>query len=268
MKSAVTVSLVPEASGGPFVFWDDLDVAIHSAKELGFDGIEIFPPDPDTLRSLNVAQRLQGFPVAAIGTGAGWVKHRLLLCDPDREQRQHAIEFVRSMMRIASELSAPAIVGSMQGRSTPTLAKSEAKALLRDSLETLNEEAEKFGQPLLFEPLNRYETDQANTLEQGLELTGELKNVMLLADLFHMNIEEANVAASIRHAGHKIGHVHFADSNRMAIGFGHLEVPSIIQSLRSIAYAKYLSAEVLSRPDAMGAARQTIESFRKFTSST
>jgi sugar phosphate isomerase/epimerase len=266
MKSAVTVSLVPEASGGPFVFWDDLDFAIQSAKELGFDGIEIFPPDSETLRSLNVAQRLQGFPVAAIGTGAGWVKHRLLLCDPDREQRQRAIEFVRSMMRMASELSAPAIVGSMQGRSTPTLPKAEARALLRDSLETLNDEARKLGQPLLFEPLNRYETDQANTLEQASVLTEELKGVLLLADLFHMNIEEANVAESIRHAGLKIGHVHFADSNRMAIGFGHLEVSSVVQSLRSIDYSGYLSAEVLSRPDAMGAAQQTIKSFHKYTS--
>lgn len=268
MKSAVTVSLVPEASGGPFVFWDDLDLAIQSARSLGFDGIEIFPPDPDTLRSLNVLQRLRGMPVAAIGTGAGWVKHRLLLCDPDREQRQRAIAFVRSMMQIASELGAPAIIGSMQGRSTPTLAKSEARALLRDSLETLNEEAATLGQSLLFEPLNRYETDQANTLDQGLELTNGLNHVLLLADLFHMNIEESNVADSILRAGRKIGHVHFADSNRMAIGFGHLDVPLVIQSLRSVDYSGYLSAEVLSRPDAMGAAQQTIESFCKYASLT
>ena len=45
----------------------------------------------------------------------------------------------------------------------------------------------------------------------------------LLADLFHMNIEEANLAEAIRAAGSHIGHVHFADSNRRAAGMGHTD---------------------------------------------
>ena len=53
IKSAVTISLVPEARGGPFVFWDDLADACRKASSLGFDGVEVFPPDasaiPDTL---------------------------------------------------------------------------------------------------------------------------------------------------------------------------------------------------------------------------
>ena len=49
MKSAVTVSLVPEARGGPFVFWDDLTAAARQAAELGFDAIELFPPGPDAM---------------------------------------------------------------------------------------------------------------------------------------------------------------------------------------------------------------------------
>ena len=39
MKSAVTISLVPEARGGPFVFWDDLAAGCRSAKALGFDDV-------------------------------------------------------------------------------------------------------------------------------------------------------------------------------------------------------------------------------------
>jgi len=49
MKSAVTVSLVAEAKGGPFVFWDDLPAACRKAKEIGFDAVEIFPPSPDAI---------------------------------------------------------------------------------------------------------------------------------------------------------------------------------------------------------------------------
>jgi sugar phosphate isomerase/epimerase len=70
------------------------------------------------------------------------------------------------------------------------------------------------------------------------------------------------MADAIRQAGKSIGHVHFADSNRMAVGLGHLDVPPVIAALREIGYTGYLSAEVFSKPDAMKAAQQTIDSFR------
>ena len=31
IQSAITISLVPEAKGGPFVFWDDLAVGFEQA---------------------------------------------------------------------------------------------------------------------------------------------------------------------------------------------------------------------------------------------
>ena len=87
----------------------------------------------------------------------------------------------------------------------------------------------------------------------------------LLCDLFHMNIEEADLAAALRRAGPLVGHVHFADSNRRAIGFGHTDLAPIIAALRDIGYAGYLSAEILPLPDSDAAAAQTIASFRALT---
>jgi len=95
---------------------------------------------------------------------------------------------------------------------------------------------------------------------RGLKTRG----VKVLADLFHMNIEEADLAAAVRAGRDWIGHVHFADSNRQAIGLGHTRVEPIIATLREIGYAGYLSAEVFPLPNAAAAAQQTIESFRKF----
>jgi sugar phosphate isomerase/epimerase len=77
-----------------------------------------------------------------------------------------------------------------------------------------------------------------------------------------MNIEEADPAAALREAGTLVGHVHFADSNRRAVGLGHTEIEPIISALREIDYTGYLSAEILPLPDAATAARQTMESFR------
>ena len=48
-------------------------------------------------------------------------------------------------------------------------------------------------------------------LLKGLATT----NVKLLADLYHMNIEEVDLATAIRAAGSYVGHVHFAVSHRL-----------------------------------------------------
>ena len=93
-----------------------------------------------------------------------------------------------------------------------------------------------------------------------------LPHVRLLADLFHMNIEEADSAAALRHAGPLVGHVHFADSNRRAIGFGQTNIAPVIAALREIRYEGYLSAEVFPLPDPVAAAAQTIAAFRRAVS--
>ena len=86
----------------------------------------------------------------------------------------------------------------------------------------------------------------------------------LLCDLFHMNIEETDIAGALRLAGPHLGHVHFADSNRRAIGFGHTDIAPIAAALKEMNYAGYVSAEVLPLPDGETAARQTIASFKRW----
>ena len=49
MKSCITISLVEEARGGPFVLWDGLEESIAFAAELGYDAVEIFAPGPEAI---------------------------------------------------------------------------------------------------------------------------------------------------------------------------------------------------------------------------
>ena len=69
---------------------------------------------------------------------------------------------------------------------------------------------------LALEPINRYETNFVNTVEDGLAVLEEVgaPNFKLLLDTFHMNIEEADIGMSFRRAEGRLGYVHFADSNR------------------------------------------------------
>ncbi len=268
IRSAVTVSLVPEVRGGPFVYWDDLPAACAKAQALGFDAVEVFPPaadaiDPKALRRLLDECDLS---LAAVGTGAGWVVQRLHLCQPTPEQRGQARAFIRSIIDLAGPLGASAIIGSMQGRSGDGVDRDTALGHLSESLEALGEHARQHKVPLIFEPLNRYETNLVNTVEAGLALLSGLstKNVVLLADLFHMNIEEADIAAALRAGGDRIGHVHFVDSNRRPAGLGHLDYAPIAAALRDIHYNGFASAEAFAYPDPDAAAAQTMKAFRQF----
>jgi len=87
--------------------------------------------------------------------------------------------------------------------------------------------------------------------------------VKLLCDLFHMNIEEVDIAAALMAAGSCLGHVHFVDSNRRPAGNGHLDYGPIARALNSLDYGGYASAEALAWPDSSAAARQTITRFRQ-----
>lgn len=265
IKSSITFSAVPEAQGGPFVYWGSLEESMRSAKDLGFDAIEIFPPSPDYFQTIDAAKLAQqtGLEIAAVGTGAGWLKHKLSLADAEPQVRARAMEFLSSMLVAATQLQAPMIIGSMQGRSVTGVSKTQSKEFLREGLERLDAQAKAIGGNILYEPLNRYETDQCNTLAQGTELICGLSSTKLLADWFHMNIEEADMVESILKAGTAIGHVHFADTNRLAVGSGHLSVQPLIDALGQIDYRGFLSAEVFPQPDSQSAAERTIRSFKQ-----
>ena len=164
IKSAVTISLVKEAEGGPFVFWHNLAAACAKAAELGYDAVEVFAPNADAipvdeLRHLTQQHNLK---VSAVGTGGGWVIHKWHLSHSDAASRDNAKNFIRSIIDTGGQLGAPAIIGSMQGRFEGEVSQEQAKGYLRDALNELGEHAKTAGVPLVYEPLNRYESNLMN----------------------------------------------------------------------------------------------------------
>lgn len=268
IKSAITVSLVEEARGGPFVFWDGIPAACARAAELGYDAIEIFAPSAETVDREELAALLKqhNLSVAAVGTGAGMVKHGLSLTDPDPAKRTAAKEFVQQIIDFGAPYGAPAIIGSMQGKWGGSLDLAAALELLREALNELGPYAAERDVPLIYEPLNRYETNLIKTVADGVTFLKTLStsNVKLLADLFHMNIEEANLAEAIRQGAGFIGHVHFVDSNRQAAGLGHMDFGPIAAALQETNYDGYASVEAFPLPDSDTAAEKTIEAFNKY----
>jgi sugar phosphate isomerase/epimerase len=264
MRPCVTVSLVPEARGGPFIFWDDLPLACRKARELGFAAIEVFPSSFEASLAAQLREDLNGLALATVGTGGGWVKHKLTLTSHDAETRARARTFIRGAIDFAESFDAAVIIGSMQGRAEGSVSRTDALNLLGEALVELSDYARPRDVTILYEHLNRYETNLLNRVEDVLPFirsTGE--NVKILADLFHMSIEEANVADALRLGAERIGHVHLADSNRRPAGLGHTDFAPIFRALREIGYKGYVSAEAFPFPDSESAAVQTMKAFRR-----
>ena len=266
MRAAVTLCDVTEAASGPFVFHGALPQGFARAAAAGFPAVELFLPGPDAVDVAEIHRLCEEhqLEVAAVGTGAGWLKHGLSLTDPNADRRAEALAFLVAMTRFAAELGAPAIVGSLQGRSGGDVTGEQALMWLANALRQASDVAREAGTVLLYEPLNRYETNLFNRLEDtaGWLEAESLGNVRILADFFHMNLEEACPADAIRAAGRWIGHVHFADSNRRAMGMGHSDGAALVEALRDAGYAGFLSAEILPLPDPDTAARRTVDAIR------
>ncbi len=76
-----------------------------------------------------------------------------------------------------------------------------------------------------------------------------MDNIGILFDTFHANIEEISIGESIQRADDRLFHVHIADSNRWAPGYGHLDFSQISKVLSGIDYQGFGSLESLPKPN-------------------
>jgi sugar phosphate isomerase/epimerase len=268
----LSLALTPQKTKfAPLLFAGNIEYGIKRAAELGYDGVELNIRDPldinrDTLSSLI---RSYNVKVVALGTGQAYVEDGLSLADSEPDVRRQTASRLKNHIKLAEYLDAQVVIGSIRGRLNS--AETVKQAQYRGALQTIQECADfarGLGVTLTIEPINRYETNFINTLEESLAFLRELGNaqVKLLADTFHMNIEEKSLTGSLKLAGHKLSHVHLADSNRLAPGRGHINFRAIIRTLHSIGYTGYLSAEILPKPDDETAARLNIEYVRELLS--
>jgi sugar phosphate isomerase/epimerase len=112
-------------------------------------------------------------------------------------------------------------------------------------LNQLGNVAEGSSAQILIEPINRYETKYLTRIQdcQAVLQKTSLSNAGILADFFHMSMEETDLPASIRNARGFIKHVHLGDSNRLLPGWGHTDWKACFKALKDIGFTGYLNLE-------------------------
>jgi len=209
----------------------------------GFTAVELAITDPTRVNRDEVAEALEGagLRLVSVTTGQAAGIEGLSLSSPNEPVRERAIARIKAHMEFAAPLGAVVIVGSLRG------ADGDRRLLVESLRECASHDP---GVRLAFEPLNRYETRLVNTVAEALDVVEKVgaRNLGILFDTFHANIEEPVFAESIRAAGEKLFHVHLADSNRWVPGAGHLPFGEVFRTLKEIGYRGSLILECLPRP--------------------
>ena len=126
----------------------------------------------------------------------------------------------------------------------PTPSQAEVEQVAR-AMAVIDDAAREHATPVFLEPLTQFEGRFWRDVATVQGVCEELANpwIGLALDFHNMNITEANVVASIVHAGKWVRHVHLADNNRRLPGQGHIDFRAGVATLDAIGYDGWYSFE-------------------------
>lgn len=237
-------------------------------QEVGFHGIELHGNDGRFGPRLPELERAvaAGVPLPTVCL----ISERFI-GDWDADARRGAVANMKILLSTIAAVGGtgaitPAAFGlfskALPPFKSPRSVEDDRKVLL-ECLAELSDHAAAEGVQVYLEPLNRYEDHMLNKLHQAVSLIEELgsDHVKVMADTFHMNIEEDDMAASLTRTGALLGHLHLADSQRSHPGSGHTDFASIAAALRAMDYDGHLAMECGIRGDKKESLRQVAALF-------
>lgn len=256
MKTAVTIAGA-EAKASAFVVWRGFESSIRKASEYGYDGVELALKSADDIHVPDLRRWLREYQmeVSCITTGQVFADLGLYFTHQDADVRKEAIEVFSGLIELAGEFGGIVNAGRSRGFVAPGQSREEAEKLFVDTMQKLCDRALARQVQMIIEPVNRYEINFINNLDEGALLLEKVQrtNCGLHADVFHMNIEDDRIGGSLIRNESWVRYVHFADSNRLAPGMGHLDFKEIMEALGAIGYDGWISVEILpgDNPDDM-----------------
>lgn len=242
-----------------FVVFRGFAESIPRAAALGYQGVELALKDAAEIKPQQLDSLLgdNGLEVSCISTGQVFADTGYMFTDPSPATRNALRSIFRDFIDLAASYGRLVNIGRVRGRlDTNHAARSEE--LFIDLVGELCDYAQQKDVTLILEPVNRYELNFVNSVDQGVALLGKVNkpNLKLMPDVFHMNIEDVSIGGELaKHIDH-IAYIHLADSNRHAPGWGHTDFADIIEQLAKVNYAGWCSVEILPIPDPEAAARQ------------
>ncbi len=268
MKLGLAIAPLEAQPSAFVVFRDRLEVGIAKAARLGYDGVELALAQATDVNVAHIRAVLDqhGLALPTVSTGRVFAEGRVWMTSPDAAVRARAVETLKGLLDTAAALGASRLnVGRVRGFIAEGEERAQAEERFFDAITLCARHAAAHDITIVLEPVNRYEINYINSVwPDGVDVVSRLglPNVKLMPDVFHMNIEDASIAASLKAAGSHVGYVHLADSNRRAPGQGHTDFAAIFDALESIGYDDWATVEILPYPSPDVAAQQAVEYLR------
>ena len=191
----------------PLLYAGNLMHGLQRCAELGYDGVELNLRDPgaEDLDLITTTAQAHGLAIVSLGTGQAYLVDGLSVASADSAVRALLVERVKRHVDFAQRVGAQVVLGGVRGRFEGDAAARAAQyAGAVDVVRQLDDYATPRGVTLTLEPINRYESNFLNTVDETLAFLNDVErpNVKILLDTYHMNIEEADMCTAFKRAGY------------------------------------------------------------------
>ena len=214
---------------------------LKKVKEFGYDIFEMATEEPDKIDIKAVKDTVEETGIELILCGVFGGDRDL--SSPDKVVQENAKKYLRWCVDSAQYLGSPCVCGPMYSvvGKRRMLPPEERLAEYNRSIESMREMAQYAGDHnvmLGIEPINRFEIDMINTVDQGLKYIEDVGSpyIGLQLDSFHMHIEEKDTEAAIMKAGKHLIHLHTCENDRGIPGTGQVNWQGIHRALKNIGY--------------------------------
>jgi len=273
MPHKYSVILCTLAGSGGDV-WKNPREVLETIAEAGYDGVDVDSEpdriDPALFKEVTDMAASLGLKIPAlIGAWALWhAGEPRDLASSDELVRGYGISYAKKSIDLAATFDEPPmfeLVPCPVENEYPVCSVPRdvlRRNFIQSATEICDYAAER-GVDIAIEPVNRFEAYAGfmNTITETRSIVDEVgaDNLYVLADFFHVNIEDAALTDALRVAGDRLKHIHLADSNRQAPGTGHIDFLQVVRTLNDIGFTGYLSLDsVPALPDWKTLVQQTL----------
>jgi sugar phosphate isomerase/epimerase len=242
-----------------FMNLEPIQVTLENLKNHGIDTVEVYG-EPDLIDVKNLMQQFDSFSIDVSGITGMWGlssannKSRNLVT-ADNNSGIAAQNYVKKCIALCHQLggktfniclfSDKPLISDGNHRFLPVDKKRKLISSLVHPFRELAEYASDYDINLVIEPLNRYSTPVCTNSEDAKFIVNQVnhKNLGIMLDTFHMNIEEDSIYDTIVASSSLLKHVHVSDNNRKMPGFAHIDFDAVVRGLKKIKYSKYITFE-------------------------
>lgn len=219
---------------------------IESLKKMGYDGVEIPLFNLDVAKCAALGKQLDNLGLRRTAVTIRGNDDNPI--SPDAKARAAGVANNKKTLDCCQALGAETLVGpyhSAIGLFSGAGPTADEWKWGVDSMRQTAEYAQKTNVMLGVEYLNRFETYLLTSAADTVRFVKDVNHpsCKMMYDTFHANIEEKNLAETIRHCAPHVCHVHISENDRSTPGTGHVDFKTTFDTLREVGYDGWLMVE-------------------------